>query len=109
VALMAPLTHAKPLSHSQRTSNTFTNTTLEDMTATGVAPTPTDAALGCFETYVPLPDETCGELASDYGIFLSDFEADYAADSPAKDTAHRRKTEGTKVSTILAQFMLMRR
>jgi hypothetical protein len=83
---MAPLTHAKPLSHSQRTSNTFTNTTLEDMTATGVAPTPTDAALGCFETYVPLPDETCGELASDYGIFLSDFEADYAADSDFCET-----------------------
>jgi len=82
VALMAPLTHAKPFSHSQRTSNTFTNTTLEDMTATDMmAPTPTDAALGCFETYIPLPDETCGELASDYGIFLSDFEADYAADS----------------------------
>lgn len=82
MALMAPLTHAKPLSHSQRTSNTFTNTTLEDMTATDMmAPTPTDAALGCFETYIPLSDETCGELASDYGIFLSDFEADYAADS----------------------------
>lgn len=52
------------------------------MTATEMmAPTPTDADLGCFETYTPLPDETCGELASDYGIFLSDFEADYAADS----------------------------
>lgn len=87
MALMAPLTHAKPLSHSQRTSNTFTNTTLEDMTATDMlAPTPTDAALGCFETYIPLPDETCGELASDYGIFLSDFEADYAADSDFCET-----------------------
>ena len=87
VALMSTLTHAKPLSHSQRTSNTFTNTTLEDMTATDMmAPTPTDAALGCFETYIPLPDETCGELASDYGIFLSDFEADYAADSDFCET-----------------------
>jgi hypothetical protein len=87
MALTAPLTHAKPFSHSQRTSNTFTNTTLEDMTATDmVVPTPTDAALGCFETYVPLPDETCGELAADYGIFLSDFEADYAADSDYCET-----------------------
>lgn len=82
LALMAPLTIAKPLSHSQRTSNTFTNTTLEEMTATDlVSPTPTDSGFGCFETYTPMPDETCGELASDYGIFLSDFEADYAADS----------------------------
>lgn len=84
---MTPFAHSKPLSHSQRTSNTFTNTTLEDMTATDmVAPTSTDAAPGCFETYVPLPDETCGELASDYGIFLSDFEADYAADSDYCET-----------------------
>lgn len=52
------------------------------MTATDMmSPTPTNADLGCFETYVPLPDETCGELASDYDIYLSDFEADYAADS----------------------------
>jgi hypothetical protein len=57
------------------------------MTATDMmVPTPTDAALGCFETYIPLPDETCGELASDYGIFLSDFEADYAADSDFCET-----------------------
>jgi hypothetical protein len=82
VALIVPLAHSKPLSHSQRTSNTFTNTTLEDMTATDMmVPTPTDAAVGCFETYIPMLDETCGELASDFGIFLSDFEADYAADS----------------------------
>jgi hypothetical protein len=87
VALITPLSHAKPFSHSQRISNTFTNTTLEDMTATDMmAPTPTDAALGCFETYVPLPDESCGELAADYGIFLSDFEADYAADSDYCET-----------------------
>jgi hypothetical protein len=87
VALIAPLAHSKPLSHSQRTSNTFTNTTLEDMTATDMMePTPTDAAVGCFETYVPLLDETCGELASDFGIFLSDFEADYAADSDFCET-----------------------
>jgi hypothetical protein len=87
VVLIAPLAHSKPLSHSQRTSNTFTNTTLEDMTATDMmAPTPTDTAVGCFETYVPLLDETCGELASDFGIFLSDFEADYAADSDFCET-----------------------
>jgi len=78
--LTTPLTLAKPVSHSQRISNTFTNTTLEEMTATDMeAPTPTD--IGCFETYVPVLDETCGELASDYGIYLSDFEADYPADS----------------------------
>lgn len=82
MALMAPIAHSKPLSRSQHTSNTFTNTTLEEMSATDmVSPTPTNADLGCFETYVPLPDETCGELASDYDIYLSDFEADYAADS----------------------------
>jgi hypothetical protein len=80
--LTAPLALAKPVSHSQRTSNTFTNTTLEDMTATDMeTPTPTGTDLGCFETYVPILDETCGELASDYGIYLSDFEADYPADS----------------------------
>ena len=80
--LTVPLALAKPVSHSQRTSNTFTNTTLEDMTATDMeTPTPTGTDLGCFETYVPVLDETCGELASDYGIYLSDFEADYPADS----------------------------
>jgi hypothetical protein len=83
VAFMTPLAHSTPLSHS----HTFTNTTLGDMTATDMmAPTPTDADRGCFETYVPLPDETCGELASDYGIYLSDFEADYAADSEFCET-----------------------
>lgn len=57
------------------------------MTATDMeSPTSTDSGLGCFETYVPVPDETCGELASDYGIFLSDFEADYAADSDFCET-----------------------
>ncbi|KAI3482827.1 hypothetical protein L1887_54423 [Cichorium endivia] len=44
------------------------------------------SAPGCFETYVPMPDETCGELASDYGIYLSSFEADYAADSDFCET-----------------------
>lgn len=87
MALFAPLALAKPFSHSQRTSNTFTNTTLEDMVATDMeSPTSTESAPGCFETYVPMPDETCGELASDYGIYLSSFEADYAADSDFCET-----------------------
>ncbi|KAM0719444.1 hypothetical protein Q7P37_005349 [Cladosporium fusiforme] len=87
LALLAPLALAKPLSRSHHTSNTFTNTTLEDMPATDLAsPTPTDSDLGCFETYVPLPYETCGDLASDFGIFLSSFEADYAADSDFCET-----------------------
>lgn len=84
---MAPLTLAKPFSRSQHTSNTFTNTTLEDMPPTDlVEPTPTDSGLGCFETYTPMPDETCGDLASDFGIYMSSFEADYAADSEFCET-----------------------
>lgn len=51
-----------------------------------VEPTPTDSGLGCFETYVPLPGETCGDLASDFGVYLSSFEADYAADSEFCET-----------------------
>lgn len=50
------------------------------------APTSTASGVECFETYVPMPDETCGELAADYGIQLSSFEADYAADSDYCET-----------------------